>query len=90
MPAKDVVGYALAHPESCVRDISKACSYSKSTVWNILDTYGAYPYRPVLARELMPGDEERRFDFCNFILSTLDENPDFFNEVLWLDECQFS
>ncbi|GFS87238.1 uncharacterized protein TNCV_213591 [Trichonephila clavipes] len=44
LPAEDVLGYALAHPESSVRDISKACSYSKSTVWNILHTYGAYPY----------------------------------------------
>ncbi|GFU75960.1 DUF4817 domain-containing protein [Trichonephila clavipes] len=88
--AEDVLGYAPAHPESSVRDISKACSYSKSTVWNILHTCIAYPYRPVLAQELMPGDQERRFDSCNFVLNTLDENPDFFNEVLWSDECQFS
>ncbi|GFX57185.1 uncharacterized protein TNCV_2964641 [Trichonephila clavipes] len=53
-------------------------------------TYGAYPYRPALAQELMPGDKERRFDFCNFVLNTLDGNPDFLNEVLWSDECQFS
>ncbi|GFT40158.1 uncharacterized protein TNCV_1527091 [Trichonephila clavipes] len=32
MPTEDVLGYALAHPESSVRDNSKACSYSKSTV----------------------------------------------------------
>ncbi|GFW73789.1 uncharacterized protein TNCV_1542431 [Trichonephila clavipes] len=38
----------------------------------------------------MPGDQERHFDFCNFVLNTLDENPDFLNEVLWSDECQFS
>ncbi|GFU32446.1 uncharacterized protein TNCV_3720711 [Trichonephila clavipes] len=38
----------------------------------------------------MPGDKERRFDFCNFMLNTLHENPDFLNEVLWSDECQFS
>ncbi|GFV52048.1 uncharacterized protein TNCV_1324011 [Trichonephila clavipes] len=82
IPAEDVEGYALAHPESCVRDISKAYSYSKLTVWIILHTYGAYPYRPVLAQELMSGDPEHRFDFCNFMLNTLDENPDFFNEVL--------
>ncbi|GFT52624.1 uncharacterized protein TNCV_3765281 [Trichonephila clavipes] len=37
----------------------------------------------------MPGDQDRRFDFCNFVLNTLDENPDFFNEVLWSDECHF-
>ncbi|GFS56768.1 uncharacterized protein TNCV_2221991 [Trichonephila clavipes] len=79
IPAADVVGYALAHPESSVRDIGMACSYSKSTVWNIrvLYTYGAYPYSPVLAQELMPGDQERSFDFCNFVLNTLDGNLDF-------------
>ncbi|GFS50914.1 uncharacterized protein TNCV_4848071 [Trichonephila clavipes] len=32
IPAEDVLRYALAHPESSVRNISKACSYSKSTV----------------------------------------------------------
>ncbi|GFU89937.1 uncharacterized protein TNCV_2438241 [Trichonephila clavipes] len=51
IPAENVLGYVLAHPESSVRDISKACSYSKSTVWNILHKYGAYPYRPVLAQD---------------------------------------
>ncbi|GFS47792.1 uncharacterized protein TNCV_3598041 [Trichonephila clavipes] len=32
IPSEDVLGYALAHPEISVRDISKACSYSKATV----------------------------------------------------------
>ena len=90
IPTEDVLGYALAHPESSARDISKTCSYSKSTVWNILHMSSAYTYRPVLAQELMPGDQKCRFDFCNFVLNTLDENPDFLNEVLWLNECQFS
>ncbi|GFV37088.1 DUF4817 domain-containing protein [Trichonephila clavipes] len=71
IPTEDVLGYALVHPESSVRDISKACSYSKSTVFNILHTYGAYPYRPVLAQELMPGDQDRCFHFCSFVLYTL-------------------
>ncbi|GFT73751.1 uncharacterized protein TNCV_1327591 [Trichonephila clavipes] len=88
--AEDVLGYVLAHPESSFRDISKACSYSKSTVGNILHTYGAYPFHPVLAEELMPVDQEHCFDFCNFVLNTPDGNQDFFNEVLWSDECQFS
>ncbi|GFW38864.1 DUF4817 domain-containing protein [Trichonephila clavipes] len=51
IPSEDVLGYALAYPESCCRDISKACFYSKSTVWNILHTYGAYSYCPVLAQD---------------------------------------
>ncbi|GFU28647.1 DUF4817 domain-containing protein [Trichonephila clavipes] len=39
IPAEDVLGYVLTHPESSVRDISKACSYSKSTVWNVLHIF---------------------------------------------------
>ncbi|GFW42519.1 uncharacterized protein TNCV_4257141 [Trichonephila clavipes] len=62
--AEDVLEYALAHPESSVRDISKASSYSKSTVWNIFHTYGAYPYRPVPSQKLMPGDQHRRLIFA--------------------------
>ncbi|GFV28404.1 DUF4817 domain-containing protein [Trichonephila clavipes] len=34
--AEDVLGYALADPESSIRDISKGCSYSNLMVWNIL------------------------------------------------------
>ncbi|GFW47602.1 uncharacterized protein TNCV_583141 [Trichonephila clavipes] len=49
--AEVVLGYTLVHPESSVRNINKACSCSKLTVWNILHTYGAYPYRPVLAQD---------------------------------------
>ncbi|GFV96442.1 uncharacterized protein TNCV_2943751 [Trichonephila clavipes] len=56
IPTEEVLGYALAGPESSVWNISKVCSYSKSTVWIILHTYGEYPYRPVLAQELTPGN----------------------------------
>ncbi|GFT03439.1 DUF4817 domain-containing protein [Trichonephila clavipes] len=31
--AEDVLGYVLTLPECSVQDISKACSYSKSTMW---------------------------------------------------------
>ncbi|GFV38142.1 DUF4817 domain-containing protein [Trichonephila clavipes] len=62
-PAEDVLEYALAHPESGVGDISRACFHSKLTVWNTLHAYGAYPHRPVLAQELIPGDQKPCFDF---------------------------
>ncbi|GFU71224.1 DUF4817 domain-containing protein [Trichonephila clavipes] len=73
IPSEDVLGFALSYPETSVWDISTAGFYSKSTAWNILYTYGAYPYRAVLAQELMPGDQERRFDFFSFVLITVDE-----------------
>lgn len=90
IPVEDVLGYTFAHPQSSVRDISEACGLSKSQVWNILHTYGAYPYRPTLGQELMAGDKERRFDFCNFFLNEQNESPSFLSDILWTDECQFT
>ena len=48
MSVQDVLAYALAYPQSIVRNISEVCGYSKLQVWNILCTYSAYLYRPVL------------------------------------------
>ncbi|GFX01985.1 uncharacterized protein TNCV_371741 [Trichonephila clavipes] len=76
IPAEDVLGYALSHPESSVQDISKACSYSIDGVEHIT-------YVRCISLSSSPsagtnaGDQERRFDFCNFVLNTLDENPIF-------------
>ncbi|GFX35923.1 uncharacterized protein TNCV_4214451 [Trichonephila clavipes] len=54
----------------------------------------AHPESSVLAHpeKLAPTQNRRSvfLIFCNFVLNTLDENPDFLNEVLWLDECKFS
>ncbi|GFU91508.1 uncharacterized protein TNCV_2542761 [Trichonephila clavipes] len=92
IPDEDVLEYALAHPESSVRDILARLVpiQNRRCGTYYIRTVHTYPYRPVLPQELMPGDQERRFDFCNFVSNTLDENPDFFDEVLWSDECQFS
>ncbi|GFX64057.1 transposable element Tcb2 transposase [Trichonephila clavipes] len=49
--AEHVQGYSVAHPESRVRDISKACSYSNSTVWNILHTTRGHRTAPLRVKE---------------------------------------
>lgn len=87
---EEILGYALAHPQSSVRNISQACGSSKSYVWKVLNLYGAYPYRPQLVQGFLPGDEERRFDFSNFIINKLETDSSFVNDILWTDECTFS
>ncbi|GBN16565.1 Dipeptidyl peptidase 3 [Araneus ventricosus] len=64
-----------------VRDVSEACGCSKSHVWNILNVPGAYPYRPQLVQEFLPGDVDRRFNFCNFIMNKLETDPSFVNDI---------
>lgn len=90
IPDEDILGYALAYPQCSVRDISKACGCSKSCIWRVLNKYGAHPYRPILGQELLSGDKQRRFDFCNFILNKHDQDPFFVNDIMWTDECQFT
>ncbi|GBM83472.1 hypothetical protein AVEN_138323-1 [Araneus ventricosus] len=50
----------------------------------------AYPYRITLGQYLLPRDRERRFDFCNFILSKCDKVSTLAKEILWTDESQFT
>ncbi|GBL96034.1 hypothetical protein AVEN_199991-1 [Araneus ventricosus] len=42
---EDVLPYALAHPQSSSKMISKNCGFSKSRVWTILNESGAHPHR---------------------------------------------
>ncbi|GBM50527.1 hypothetical protein AVEN_160747-1 [Araneus ventricosus] len=46
MQPEDVLAYALAHPQSSIREINKHCGLSKSRIWTILNELGAHPYRP--------------------------------------------
>lgn len=50
-----------------------ASGHSKFQVWNILKIHMAHIHNdPILEQELMLEDEERRFDFCNYILNKQD------------------
>ena len=81
IPVEAILVYKFSHQQSSVRDISEACGHSKSQILNILHTFGAYPYRPILGQELIAGDKERRFDFDNFILKKQNECPSFVSDI---------
>ncbi|GBL93774.1 hypothetical protein AVEN_166806-1 [Araneus ventricosus] len=84
---EEILGYVLVYPLSSVRE---ACGCSKSHVWNVLNVHGTHPYRPRLVQEFLSRDEDRQFDFCNFIINKLETDPSFVNDILWTDECTFS
>lgn len=41
-------------------------------------------------QDLHPGDAEKRMRFCQWLLKSTEENPDFFPKILWTDESLFS
>ena len=56
MLLEDVSAYALAHPQSSVRQISEHCGLAKIHIWSILDELGAYSYRFTCVQVLMAED----------------------------------
>lgn len=90
IPVEDVLGYALAHPHSSTREISQHCGLGRNRVWEILHKNGAHPYHVTPQQGLLPGDKERRFDWCNWVLNELEVKPAFLSEIIWSDEAKFS
>lgn len=48
----------------------------------------AFHLRPV--QNLLPGDAEKRTNFCRSILEKHEHDPNFLHRVLWTDECNFT
>ena len=72
---EDILAYALAHPQSSTKEIIEQSGLTKSRIWTILNEIGAYPYRLTPVQELMPGDAQRHYDFYNFIMNSLQNQP---------------
>lgn len=87
---EEVLAFALLNPLLSTAEISQACGYTRQHVWHLLHAHGAHPYHPTQVQALMLGDQERRLDYCNFMLNTLEENPSFLSEILWTDESTFT
>ena len=79
----DVLTYALAHPQSSTREIREHRGLTKSSIWTTLNEIGAHPYRPTHVQALMPGDAQRRYDFCNFNMNRLQIQPTFLGDIIW-------
>ena len=87
---EDVFAYVLAHFQSSTREISEHCGLTKSRICSILNEVGAHAYRPTPVQTQMPGDAQRHYDFCNFIMNRLQMQPTFLADIIWTDEASFS
>lgn len=63
---------------------------SKSTVLRVLHKDNRKPYHLQPVQNLLPGDENRRMTFCNWLLDSIGENPEFLQTILWTDEATFT
>ncbi|GBM71295.1 hypothetical protein AVEN_173867-1 [Araneus ventricosus] len=80
---KDVLAYALAHPQRSTKIIGENCGLSKR------NESGARPYRSTHVQGLLPTDAERRYTWCNFVINNLEDRPTFLADIIWTDEACF-
>lgn len=73
--------------------LSNACreldkSYSK--IQRVLKKHQYRPYKILPVQELSEDHKHTRLGYCRQMLQQLDENPNFFKEIIWTDESTFS
>lgn len=77
-------------PTTSTRRVGAQLHISHRDVWSVVHNEGMYPYHTLQVQELRPGDAAKRLDFCTLMIDNLDTDNNYFNNVLWSDECTFT
>jgi len=82
---------AMIHmnPHISLREIERDLGVSRSTAQRILRSNRYHPYHITLTQALSAQDRQNRVAFCQWALQKLNENPEFFQNVLFSDEATF-
>jgi len=73
-----------------LRSIEKEHNVPKSNAQRILHKEGYRPFKFRICHSLVPGDQQRRMVFCEWLTRMCDENREFPRNILWSDESYFS
>ena len=77
------------NPHCSQKDITQSTNISGRSVRRILKKHKYHAYHIQLHQELNNGDVQRRTEFCNWAIQTMEEDGTFFNRVLFSDEATF-
>lgn len=72
------------------RAISRRTGIPQPSVHRILRQAGLKPYHIQKVQELVTADYQKRLEFCEEMIRNNNENPDFFDSILWTDESNFT
>ncbi|CAH1988625.1 unnamed protein product [Acanthoscelides obtectus] len=76
--------------EMSIRPRSQQLGLCYSTTWKILRQHlGVKPYKIQLVQELKPHDLPQRFQFGEWALAKLEEDPHFYRKIVFSDEAHF-
>lgn len=73
-------------PTTSTRAIARRTRISKSNVHRILKKNKFHPYHIKRVQTLEPRDYYARLCFCRQMLEKIEQDPHFFNNILWSDE----
>lgn len=81
-----VLNMVQREPEISLRNIERRIGVNKSSAQRILKRHKYHAYHIQRLQTLLPTDYAPRVEFCRQMLQKLEENENFFNEVMWSDE----
>lgn len=86
----NILAFFEAHPQASLREASSQAGVPLSTVWRVAKEAGLHPYHVQLHQPLEQRDFGSRLHYANWLLHTVDEDPQFSRNVMWTDEANFS
>lgn len=81
--------HATENPHTSQRELGVACSISERSVQRILKKNKYHAYHIQMHQALTDSDFENRLNFCNWASFQIEQNPTFFEFVLFSDEATF-
>lgn len=82
---------AVAHnPHVSLREVSRNSGISRTSVSRILKHHKFHPYHISMHQELHGDDFNNRVVFCNWALTQIQRDPQFFYRVMFSDESTFT
>lgn len=76
-------------PTVSIRAIARRTGIGKTTAHNVLSKYKYHPFHLTRVQTLQPQDFETRMSFCRQMIMKIEEDPQFFDKILWSDESTF-
>lgn len=76
-------------PNVSTRRISNTLGVSQSSVVRCLHKKKYHPYKPTFVQELSDDDHDRRLEFCQWILNSSLQHPQFHLRIVFSDEAVF-
>jgi transposase len=78
-----------SNPQLTQRRASNELGIARRSLGRIMSDLGLRPYRPRLLQALNEDDPDRRLEFCEWFLNSVEEDPNLPDQILWTDEAIF-